>query len=52
LNRVGSSIVALKQSAVTGPTPGTVMNLRTSTPKAESASAFGRSAQESLRLSA
>src|ERR1700745_2905143 len=29
LKRVGSSIVAVKQSAVTGPTPGTVMNLRT-----------------------
>jgi integrase len=31
LNRVGSSIVALKQSAVTGPMPGTVINLRTCT---------------------
>src|SRR5579862_1848012 len=30
-NRVGSSIVVLKQSAVIGPTPGTVMNLRTCT---------------------
>src|ERR1700745_1064693 len=31
LKRVGSSIVALKQSAVIGPTPGTVINLRTCT---------------------
>jgi hypothetical protein len=29
LKRVGSSIVALKHSAVIGPTLGTVMNLRT-----------------------
>ena len=29
LKRVGSSIVALKQSAVIGPTPGAVMNRRT-----------------------
>jgi hypothetical protein len=28
LKRAGSSIVALKQRAVIGPMPGTVMNLR------------------------